>query len=117
MTLVATVLVLPWAKLAIAYFVLIPHKECTQDIYEKLEQSKKNISAIYDVVVSNSKKPIGVCAMVVTDSSVAALSLDKAPDKAGGFHYEDEKVFSSFHSISHGTVYGSMWKHGQRRRR
>ena len=81
MTLVATVLVLPWAKLAIAYFVLIPHKECTQDIYEKLERSKKNISAIYDVVVSNSKKPIGVCAMVVTDSSVAALSLDKAPDK------------------------------------
>lgn len=44
MTLVATVLVLPWAKLAIAYFVLIPHKECTQDIYEKLEQSKITIN-------------------------------------------------------------------------
>lgn len=48
---------------------------------KSLNDQKKNISAIYDVVVSNSKKPIGVCAMVVTDSSVAALSLDKAPDK------------------------------------
>lgn len=81
MTLVATVLVLPWAKLAVAYFILIPHKACTQDIHEKLEQSKKEMSSIYDVVVSNSKKPIGVCAMAFTDSTVVALSLDKAPDK------------------------------------
>ncbi len=81
MTLVATVLVLPWAKLAIAYFVLIPHKSCPQNIYDKLEKSKGSISAIYDVVVSNAKKPIGVSAMVITDNSVVALTLDKAPDK------------------------------------
>gem|GEM_PF-1157035 len=27
--------------------------------------------------------------------------------------YEDEKVFSSFHSICHGIVHGRMWKHRQ----
>lgn len=81
MTLVATVLVLPWAKLAVAYFILIPHKSCTKDIYDRLENSRKDIDVIYDVVVSNSKKPIGICAMAVTDNTVVALSLDKAPDK------------------------------------
>lgn len=81
MTLVATVLVLPWAKLAIAYFVLIPHKACPQNIYDRLEKSKDNISVIYDVVVSNAKKPICVSAMAITDNAVVALSLDKAPDK------------------------------------
>lgn len=82
MTLVATVLVLPWAKLAVSYFILIPHKSCPNDIYIKLEACKKDICTVYDVVVSNTKKPIGICAMAVTDNSVAALSLDKAPDKS-----------------------------------
>ena len=81
MTLVATVLVLPWAKLAVSFFVLLSHKACPQDIHDRLEKNCGSITTIYDVVVSNSKKPIGVCAMAVTDNSVIALSLDKAPDK------------------------------------
>ena len=82
MTLVATVLVLPWAKLAVAYFILIPHKVCPKDVYDRLEGCKGDITSIYDVVVSNSKKPVGICAMAVTDNTIAALSLDKNPDKA-----------------------------------
>ena len=40
------------------------------------------LSALYDVIVSNNKKPIGVCAMVISDNTIIALSHDKAPDKA-----------------------------------
>ena len=82
MTLVATVLVLPGAKIAVSYFILLPHKVCDKELYTSVEAAKGELSALYDVIVSNNKKPIGVCAMVISDNTIIALSHDKAPDKA-----------------------------------
>ena len=81
-TLVATVLVLPGAKIAVSYFILLPHKVCDKELYTSVEAAKGELSALYDVIVSNNKKPIGVCAMVISDNTIIALSHDKAPDKA-----------------------------------
>ena len=80
MTLVATVLVLPGAKIAVSYFILLPHKVCDKELYTSVEAAKGELSALYDVIVSNNKKPIGVCAMVISDNTIIALSHDKAPD-------------------------------------
>ena len=80
MTLVATVLVLPGAKIAVSYFILLPHKVCDKELHTSVEAAKGELSALYDVIVSNSKKPIGVCAMVISDSTVIALSYDKTPE-------------------------------------
>ena len=122
MTLVATVLVLPWAKLAVAYFILIPHKVCPKDVYDRLEGCKGDITSIYDVVVSNSKKPVGICAMAVTDNTIAALSLDKkldanvtlytdvdtfikrAANLAANFESEDENKTDRMGYIKNGTL-------------
>lgn len=81
MTLVATVLVLPWAKIAVGYIVLIPHKSCPKDVYDKLEKAKGQLISRYDMVIGNSKSPVGICAMAISDNTIIALSLDKNPDK------------------------------------
>ena len=77
MTLVATVLVLPGAKIAVSYFILLPHKVCDKELYTSVEAAKGELSALYDVIVSNNKKPIGVCAMVISDNTIIALSMIK----------------------------------------
>ncbi|MGN0327824.1 MAG: hypothetical protein ACI4D4_02460 [Lachnospira sp.] len=81
MTVLSVVLVLPAAKIAVSYFVLIPHKICPKELHEAVENNKGSLLSVYDVVVSNSKSPIGICAMVISDSNIAALTLDNKADK------------------------------------
>ncbi len=54
-TLIATVLVLPAAKFAVAYFVLLPHKSATQAQKEAVEAAAGALTCCYDCVFSNSK--------------------------------------------------------------
>ena len=56
-TLIATVLVLPAAKFAVAYFVLLPHKSATQAQKEAVEAAAGALTCCYDCVFSNSKSP------------------------------------------------------------
>lgn len=57
-TLIATVLVLPAAKFAVAYFVLLPHKSATQAQKEAVEAAAGALTCCYDCVFSNSKSPL-----------------------------------------------------------
>lgn len=80
LTVLAILMVLPSAKMAVAYFVLLPHKNCGKDIYESTVKAAGNINVLSDIIVSNSKKPIGISALANTDSTVIAFSEDKNPD-------------------------------------
>lgn len=80
-TLIATVLVLPAAKFAVAYFVLLPHKSATQAQKEAVEAAAGALTCCYDCVFSNSKSPIGTQAVVVTDNAVCALTQEEKADK------------------------------------
>lgn len=81
MTVLAVVLVLPAAKIAVSYFILLPHQPCSPKLYEDTQKRAKKITAKYDLVVSNSKNPVGVCAAVITDRVVAAYTVNKKADR------------------------------------
>lgn len=79
LTMLAVVLVLPAAKFTVSYFVLIPHKSCTKDIKDSIEGCKGNLNSVYDLVVSNKQKPVGIMAAVISDTQILAYTnLEKA---------------------------------------
>lgn len=82
LTVISVVLVLPAAKMAVGYFVLIPHKAATDKFYEKTEQAAPNLGKCYDLIFSNSKSPIGTLAVVSTDTAVCAFTSEEKADKA-----------------------------------
>ena len=55
-TLIATVLVLPAAKFAVAYFVLLPHKSATQAQKEAVEAAAGALTCCYDCVFFKQQK-------------------------------------------------------------
>ena len=57
LTMLAVVLVLPAAKFAVSYFVLIPHKNCDEELKSAIEERKGELNSVYDLVVSNKQKP------------------------------------------------------------
>ena len=62
LTMLAVVLVLPAAKFAVSYFVLIPHKNCDKELKSAIEERKGELNSVYDLVVSNKQKPVGIMA-------------------------------------------------------
>ena len=76
-TVAAIVLVLPAAKMAVAYFVVLPHKPADNE----LESKSGSLGVYYDLIFSNSKKPIGTQAVVVSDAAVIALTNENNADK------------------------------------
>ena len=72
---------LPAAKFAVAYFVLLPHKSATQAQKEAVEAAAGALTCCYDCVFSNSKSPIGTQAVVVTDNAVCALTQEEKADE------------------------------------
>ena len=70
LTMLAVVLVLPAAKFAVSYFVLIPHKNCD-----------KELNSVYDLVVSNKQKPVGIMAAVISDNQILAYTSAAKADK------------------------------------
>ena len=81
LTVLSVVLVLPAAKLAVDYICLVPHKPCSEELKLSVEAASKDLSVVYDCVVSNSKKPIGTQAVVITDSVICALTNEEKADK------------------------------------
>ena len=70
LTMIAVVLVLPAAKFAVSYFVLIPHKNCDGEL-----------NSVYDLVVSNKQKPVGIMAAVISDNQILAYTSSAKADK------------------------------------
>ena len=86
-TVAAIVLVLPAAKMAVAYFVVLPHKPAETgmiDTWHKYcqKQMKDQFHMLDEkLIFSNSKKPIGTQAVVVSDAAVIALTNENNADK------------------------------------
>lgn len=81
MTLVSVMLCLPGAKIAVGYFILLPHQSCSYELYEKLEAAAPMFCKKYDLVISNVKKPIGVQACVITENCICVYTNETGIDK------------------------------------
>ncbi len=81
-TVAAIVLVLPAAKMAVGFFVLLPHKPADLRLFKLVEESAPSLGRGYDCIFSNSKKPIGIQAFVATDHAVCALTQEENADAA-----------------------------------
>jgi glucan phosphoethanolaminetransferase (alkaline phosphatase superfamily) len=46
LTMLAVVLVLPAAKFAVSYFVLIPHKNCDEELKSAIEERKSELNSV-----------------------------------------------------------------------
>lgn len=79
-TVIAIILVLPAAKFAVAYLCLLPHKSATAQLKAKLDESKKELTVLYDLIISNSKSPIGTLAIVISADTVIALTGEEKAD-------------------------------------
>lgn len=79
-TVAAIVLVLPAAKFAVAYFVLLPHKSASRELSEKINSVVGSLGVCYDLIFSNKKSPIGTQAVVVSDSAIVALTCEEKAD-------------------------------------
>lgn len=79
-TVVAIVLVLPAAKFAVAYFVLLPHKSADKELADKINATAGELGVCFDLIFSNSKSPIGTQAVVISDSTVVALTGEEKAD-------------------------------------
>ena len=77
----AVVLVLPAAKFAVSYFVLSPHKNCDKELKSAIEERKGELNSVYDLVVSNKQKPVGIMAAVISDNQILAYTSAAKADK------------------------------------
>lgn len=81
MTIISIVLVLPAAKIAVGYFVLLSHKPCERELYERLEKTAPSLNKMYDLIISNTKKPVGVQACVITEKCICAYTLEEKTEQ------------------------------------
>ena len=81
LTMLAVVLVQPAAKFAVSYFVLIPHKNCDLELKNEIEERKGELNSVYDLVVSNKQKPVGIMAAVISDNQILAYTSAPKADK------------------------------------
>ena len=81
LTMLAVVLVLPAAKFAVSYIVLIPHKNCDEELKSAIEERKGELNSVYDLVVSNKQKPVGIMAAVISDNQILAYTSAAKADK------------------------------------
>ncbi len=81
LTVVSIVLVLPAAKFAVAYFILLPHASAPIYLKEAVEKVSGNLMVLYDLVLSNKVSPIGTQAVAVTDTLIIALTNETKADK------------------------------------
>lgn len=78
MTVLSVVLVLPAAKMAVACYIAVTHKGCDEATHNEVLAEAGKLKSLFDCIVSNSKKPIGVSAVVVTDSCICAYTTENA---------------------------------------
>lgn len=85
LTVASIVLVLPAAKFAVAYFILLPHTCASMDLKEAIEKILQkfsgNLMIQYDLVLSNKVSPIGTQAVAITDTLIIALTSETKADK------------------------------------
>lgn len=81
LTVVSIVLVLPAAKFAVAYFILLPHASAPTHLKEAVEKVSGNLIVLYDLVLSNKVSPIGTQVVAITDTLIIALTNETKADK------------------------------------
>lgn len=81
LTVVSIVLVLPAAKFAVAYFILLPHASAPIHLKETVEKVSGNLIVLYDLVLSNRVSPIGTQVVAITDTLIIALTNETKADK------------------------------------
>lgn len=79
-TVVSVVLVLPAAKMAVGYFVVLPHHGAKEELEKKVKQQAGSLLICFDCIFSNSQKPIGTQAAAISDTAVCALTDNKNAD-------------------------------------
>ncbi len=77
-TVLAVVGVLPAARVAVSFFVLLPHKSCDKEFAERMQETAGDMTTVFDCIVSNEKKPIGTQAVVITDHVICAYTKEQA---------------------------------------
>lgn len=88
-TVIAILLVLPAAKMAVNYIVLLPHKSCPYELCKELSEVCTNVTCKYDLIFGNSKSPIGTLAVVITDTDIIAFSNENVDEKSFSKSLED----------------------------
>lgn len=81
LTVASVVLVLPAAKFAVAYFILLPHASAQLHLKEAVERISGNLIVLYDLVLSNKVSPIGTQVVAITDTLIIALTNETKADK------------------------------------
>ncbi len=81
LTVVSIVLVLPAAKFAVAYFILVPHAAAQLHLKEAVEKISGSLIVLYDLVLSNKVSPIGTQVVAITDTLIIALTNETKADK------------------------------------
>lgn len=81
LTVVSIVLVLPAAKFAVAYFILVPHTAAQRQLKEAVEKISGSLIVLYDLVLSNKVSPIGTQVVAITDTLIIALTNEMKADK------------------------------------
>lgn len=76
----AILMVLPAAKAAVAYFILLPHKSCTDELAAAVDKYNDKFAVKYDCIFSNKKSPIGTSVCVITDCTVCAYTTEEKAD-------------------------------------
>lgn len=76
LTVLSVVLVLPSAKFAVSYFILLSHKSCDEKIKNEILSLSDKLPVSFDLVVSNSKTPIGTLVIVNSDNAVLAYTTE-----------------------------------------
>ena len=61
--------------------VLVLHKNCDEELKSAIEERKGELNSVYDLVVSNKQKPVGIMAAVISDNQILAYTSAAKADK------------------------------------
>lgn len=80
LTIVAVISVLPAAKSLTTTIIYLRYATGSKEIYEEICSHAKNLTAVYDLVITSYQKNIPLFAAVVTENAIAAYSPKKELD-------------------------------------
>lgn len=73
-TVIATVSVIPTAKFAVSYLMIMKHKSCDLKLFEKSLKSASDSIVLADLLLSSTEKIIPIKIAVINDNSTYLLS-------------------------------------------
>lgn len=73
-TVIAAVAAIPTAKIAVSYLVMMKHKSCDRQLYEKVLELAPDSLVVADLLISSTEKILPMQIAVIRDNSVYLLS-------------------------------------------